>query len=328
MKHILTLTSLALILGSFASAIAEAADLPAYTRRGDVVYGRKYGNALTMDVLTPMEDHNGVGVIFVVSSSLASSQGHIAPSLPFQYELLRRGYTVFAVVHSSQPKFTVPEILKDLHKAVRFIRYHGKQHFDIDPDHIGITGASSGGYLALMQGVAGNAKNPNPPTKDPVELVSSRVQAVACFCPCTDWLNYGASGKSVTDPGSPLVPWLNAAFDFHEYDNEKRTYVRITDEKRIREIMSEVSPITHITPDDPPTLIIHGSKDTAVPTEQSVSFIAKMKAASVPAQLVIKEGESHNWKNRVDDMTIIADWFDKYLRGTSSGRVSSTAPDK
>ena len=132
MKHILTLTSLALILGSFASAIAEAADLPAYTRRGDVVYGRKYGNALTMDVLTPMEDHNGVGVIFVVSSSLASSQGHIAPSLPFQYELLRRGYTVFAVVHSSQPKFTVPEILKDLHKAVRFIRYHGKQHFDID----------------------------------------------------------------------------------------------------------------------------------------------------------------------------------------------------
>ena len=58
-------------------------------------------------------------------------------------ELLRRGYAVFMVVTSSQPKFTLAEIVADVHRAVRFIRHHGRDHFGIDPDRIGVTGASA-----------------------------------------------------------------------------------------------------------------------------------------------------------------------------------------
>jgi acetyl esterase/lipase len=60
-----------------------------------------------------------------------------------------RGYTVFAVVHGSQPRFTVPEIIQDMNRAVQFIRYHA-HNYGVDSDHIGVSGASAGGYLSFI----------------------------------------------------------------------------------------------------------------------------------------------------------------------------------
>ena len=99
---------------------ARADEPTAYDRKEDVVYGRKFGTALTMDVFTPRANANGAAVIWVVSGGWYS--GHEAINTGFLDELLRRGYTVFAVVHGSQPKYTIPEILHDMHRAVRFIR--------------------------------------------------------------------------------------------------------------------------------------------------------------------------------------------------------------
>ena len=65
--------------------------------------------------------------------------------------------TVFAVVHGSQPEFTIPEILEDMHKAVRYIRSHAAE-YGVDPNRLGITGMSAGGHLSLMQGTAGSAR--------------------------------------------------------------------------------------------------------------------------------------------------------------------------
>ena len=89
-----------------------------------------------------------------------------------------RRYTVFAVVHRSQPEFTIPEIIEDTQRAVRFVRYNAKT-YGIDPNRIGLLGGSSGGHLALMQGTGGDDGNPD--AADPVDRVSSRAQAVGCF---------------------------------------------------------------------------------------------------------------------------------------------------
>src|SRR5262249_3230117 len=156
-----------------------------YNRKEDVIYGRKFGTALTMDVFSPRKNANGAAVIWVISGGWFSDHRIIRPDFAYApvKTLIDRGYTVFAVVHAIQPKFTIPEILQDMHRAVRFIRAHAKD-YHIDPERIGITGGSAGGHLSLMQGTAGDKGNSKAP--DPVDRVSSRVQAVACFFPPTD----------------------------------------------------------------------------------------------------------------------------------------------
>lgn len=299
-------TGLLLFATLWAGAGEVQADEPAFTRREDVIYHRKFGTALTFDVFTPKEGANGAAIIYAVSGGWFSS--HAAVNAAFYQEFLKRGYTVFAVVHGSNPKFTIPEVLEDMHRAVRFIRSHA-QEYHIDPDRIGIAGGSAGGHLSLMQGMAGDKGNTG--SKDPIERTSSRVQAVACFFPPTDFLNYGKPGEDAIGRG--ILVNFKAAFDFQEFDKDAKKFVPITDEARIKDLGRQISPITHVTSDDPPTLIIHGDADKLVPIQQAEIIVAKLKEVGVPAELVVKKGASHGWPNLLKDMSILADWFDKHL---------------
>ena len=102
------------------------------------------------------------------------------------------------VVHGSQPKFTIPEAIQDIHRAVRFIR-HNAAEWGVDPNHLGITGGSAGGHLSLILGTQGGPGAPD--AKDPIDRESSAVQAVACFYPPSDFLNYGADGEDAVGVG-------------------------------------------------------------------------------------------------------------------------------
>ena len=143
---------------------------------------------------------------------------------------------------------------------MRFIRAHAKD-YKIDPDRIGITGGSAGGHLSLMQGTAGDLGDPK--AKDPIDRVSSRVQAVACFFPPTDFLNYGEKGKYAFTPDGTLAT-LRTAIDVRELDPMTRA-LRASQRGEGEEVGRKVSPITHVSADDPPTLIIHGDADKLVP---------------------------------------------------------------
>ena len=290
-----------------AAGAARAQEAPDFTRTRDVIYGRKAGLALTMDVIAPREKPNGLGVLFVVSGGWRSRPEAIRSEMyaPFY----KRGYIVFAVVHGTQPKFTVPEIVQDVNRAVRFVRYHAKD-YHIDPDHLGVTGGSAGGHLSLMIGTAGTAGERQ--AVDPVDRVSSRVQAVACFFPPTDFLNWGKPG-AVLDCKN-MDRRFKAAFDFQIFDTDERIFKRVNDEKKVREMLQEISPIHYVTRQTPPTLIIHGDKDELVPLQQSESMIAKLKAAEVPANLIVKKDCGHGWITILKDTETLADWFDRYLK--------------
>ncbi len=295
------------LVGSLLAATGAATDeRPAFSHKADVIYGRKHGMALTMDVFTPRRA-NGAAVIMVMSGGWTSSHDWVSPAEA--NEFLRRGYTVFEVVHGSQPKFSIPEMVEDLRRAVRHIRHHARD-YRIDPGRIGVNGGSAGGHLALMLGTAGTDGDPR--ARDPVDRASSRVQAVACFFPPTDFLNYGAKGKEALGRG-PLAGY-KAPFDFTELDRKTGCYVLITDEGRRREIGRKVSPVYHVTKESAPTLIIHGDADKLVPIQQAEAMVGRLKAAGVPAELVVKRGAGHGWKGLDKDMAILADWFDRHLR--------------
>src|SRR5262249_37941379 len=276
--------AVALLLVAAEPRVAPAQAGPTFTRQADVIYGRKYGTALTMDVFTPKKNANGAAAILVVSGGWSSAH-EFPPNSAFVGELLKRGYTVFAVYHSSQPQYTIPEIIPDVNRAVRFIPPHARD-YKIHPRRRGIYGASAGGPLALMQGLAGDAGDPS--AKDPVEKESSRVQAVACFFPPTDFLNYGKRGEVALGRGA--LAGLKAAFAFREFDTKTKTFLAVKDEEQILKIGREISPVYHVSRDAPPALLFHGDADKLVPMQQSELLVRKLKETGAQAKLVVKPG--------------------------------------
>lgn len=126
-----------------------------YKISGDVVYGHKSGMALTYDVIAPVENANGAGIIHVVSGAW-SSRYHKPDSIAVNYKsYLDRGYTVFALRHGSNPQFTLPEAVKDVQAGAWHI-HSNSARYGVDSLRIGIYGGSSGGQLALMAALAGD----------------------------------------------------------------------------------------------------------------------------------------------------------------------------
>jgi acetyl esterase/lipase len=273
-----------------------------YKRTEDVLYGRKFGTALTLDVFQP-PNTNGFGVLFMVSGGFFSS--HEAINGAFFTPFLERGYTVFAIVHGSQPKFTIPEITQDIHRAVRFVR-HNAATYGVDPKHFGICGASAGGHLSLTMGTQGEPGKPD--AKDPVDRETSAVQAVACFFPPTDFLNYGAPGVDAVGVG--ILAQFKPAFGPRSDTAESRQVYG-----------KEISPANFITTNLPPTLIIHGDADKLVPIQQVELFVQRAQDLKVPhVKLERRPGKAHGWADIGKDLVLFADWFDEHLRGKTSDK--------
>ena len=155
------------LIGCTAPAPNETAQDPNVTPEGvritpDVVYGHKFGMALTFDMFQP-ENQNGAAVIFFNSGGWRSylpnyykqsAEGlllvtkedlqKMTPNLEGSNinRLLDKEITVFAVRHGSTPKFEMHEVVADLRRAVRFIRFNAEE-YGIDPERLGVWGGSA-----------------------------------------------------------------------------------------------------------------------------------------------------------------------------------------
>lgn len=266
------------------------------TRDQDVIYHKTEGVALTLDVFTP-EKPNGIGIVKIVSGGWKSSHQKIKDDFSKPYT--DHGYTIFAVVHGSQPRYKVRDIMGFMHRAIRFIRTNADR-WAIDPENIGVTGASAGGHLSLILATTGGEGQKKG--KDSVERASSAVQAVAVFYPPTDYRNWAEPGDMAVGVGKQ-EKWQPAFGPESETEEGREALGRA------------MSSIYHVSEKTPPVFIIHGDADPVVPLFQSESFqkIAHEKGATT--EIMIKEGGAHGWPDRIDDEIHFVKWFDKYLLG-------------
>jgi dipeptidyl aminopeptidase/acylaminoacyl peptidase len=98
-----------------------------------------------------------------------------------------------------------------------------------------------------------------------------------------------------------------------EFDHIRFRFVPVTDKAKVQSLLAGLSPARRVTKDAAPTLIIHGENDPTVPLQQSRLMTERLKAAGVPAELVVKQGEGHGWENTTADKDRIVAWFDRHL---------------
>ncbi len=153
----------------------------------DIIYGRKDGMALTMDVYRPKESSNRRAIAFIISGGFWSGPDYRRMPIWTSKirELVQQGFTVFAVIHGSQPRYSLTEITDDVPRAIRYIRHHSSS-YEMSAQ-IGLIGLSAGGHLSLLAATSG-LKEPRTPT-DAVDNESSRVQAVVAYFPNSDLTN-------------------------------------------------------------------------------------------------------------------------------------------
>ena len=254
----------------------------------NVIYGRHGGLALLMDVHRP-ENANGFGIVVFAGCGWHSPLGYDSWAIgnPGYFgkvigtdALLKNGYTVFTAQYRTAPVFRYPAPVQDAQRAVQFVRHHAKR-FGIDSTRIGALGHSSGGHLVSMLGTLDDKKDAN--AKDLVNQKSSRVQAVAALSPVTDFFKFIREREGELGAASSFL-----GVHFMSYYNPEASYLQSE-----YDLILQASPVTHVTADDVPFLIVHGDEDKIVPVSQAEVMVEKLNEKGVPTKYVAIESGNH-----------------------------------
>lgn len=271
-------------------------DLP-YAQRKDVVFGEVHGTGLLMDIFTPKGKPNGLAIIDVVSGAWYSDRNKIRDHTIAQLYTIycSRGYVVFAARPGSKTRYTAAEMDQHVKLAIRYAKEHAGE-FDIDPQRLGLTGASAGGHLATLAAltpIEAKANSTNPP-----ERHDTTVRAVGAFFPPTDLVDWDNGKEPDMKILAPLL-FLNGT--------EGRS------DEEIKKAARAVSPLHRVGKPTIPFLLIHGDADKVVPLSHSERLVAAIKSAGGSAELIVKAGGGHPWLTMSQEVRVMADWFDKQL---------------
>lgn len=257
--------------------------------RPDLVYGHKDGLAMTLDVLKPTSGANGAAILYMVSGGWVSRWAPPKESAErFQF-LLDKGFTMVVVRHGSSPRYHVPDAVSDVRRAVRFVRFHAKE-WGVDPNRLGVHGGSAGGHLSLVLGLASDAGD--PAAEEPFMRESNRVASVVAYFPPVDLRTMARGAVPATE--GQRFPALN-------FEKEKA---------------ADISPILFVTPDDPPTLLIHGDADTTVNISHSQRMFQALQENKVKSNFITLPGAGHGFRDtdaQKAQAALVA-WFEETLK--------------
>ena len=214
----------------------------------NVVFGMYAGLALVMDVHYPQRAR-GVGLLLVPGSGW-HNPGSLKQGYPYinalRDALVDDGFTVFVPNHRSSPTYRFPSALLDTRRAVRFIRVNAAK-FNIDPARIGGVGHSSGAHLVAMLAVEDGEGS--AASAEPIARESFKTQATVAIAAPFDLIAF--------DSGFGLATVTAFMGERPPMDRQRRP-VRAG-------IYRDGSPISFVSADDGPFLIIHGEQDPVVP---------------------------------------------------------------
>ncbi len=264
----------------------------------DVTYCTPDGNPQKMDLYFPKVSDGKPAPVVVYVHGGAWQTGDKAGGVGMgEVPLLsQRGYLFVSINYRLAPKFKWPAQIQDSKCAIRFLRAHAKS-YNLDPNRIGVMGSSAGGHLVALLGVTDTSAG-----FDVGEYLdqSSRVQAVVDL--------FGPADLTVKHFTETQGNILRGVFGAQAPGDP---------------VLAKASPVTYVSKDDAPFLILQGDKDTTVPPSQSQELYDRLKAGGVPATLVIVKNAGHGFvpaggpisPSMAELARMTVDFFDKYFMG-------------
>ena len=279
--------------------LAAPAFAGTFTTYEALEYASPAGEPLLLDLRVP----DGAGphpvIVYLHSGAWISGDRFGGPAL----RQAQRGYAVASIDYRLAPKHIWPAQVEDTKAAVRWLRANATR-FKLDARRIALFGTSAGGHIAAVAATSnGLAEFEGLAHGNP--QYSSRVQAVVDFYGPTDLLRIEQDKLPCGIPANgndpKMPPSLLMGCPIQECKERTRT----------------ASPMTYVTPDDPPFLIQHGMLDCLVPYTQSVALHEKLRAAGVESTLALIPRGDHGGDRfkETQYQRMVDDFLDRKLRG-------------
>ena len=265
-----------------------------YAAHYDLIYATAGKTQLHLDLFCPQASSGKHPLIlWIHGGAWRSGSKDQCPALRFT----QRGYVVASVNYRLSQQAIFPAQIQDCKAAVRWLRAHASR-YAIDPERIGVWGSSAGGHLVAMLGTAGDVTELEGTLEN--RQFSSRVQAVCDFFGPTDFLQ-------MDDHALPSAPFKHAAASSPE---SQLVGGPLQDN---RALAAQANPITFVTADDAPFLIVHGDRDPLVPHHQSQLLFEALRKAQVPATFHTVAGAGHGFGNNPHVQKMVDRFFDEQL---------------
>jgi acetyl esterase/lipase len=270
----------------------------------NLVYKRIDGRALMLDLYRPKEFSGALPVILGIHGGgwIKGQKGQWSPAV----SRVRDGYAVASIDYRLSGEAHFPAQIEDCKAAVRWLRANAAK-YNLDPDRIGAWGHSAGGHLSALLGTSGDVAEVEG-NGDNMSY-SSRVQAVCDMSGPTDLLRLSrdaSQGLNGTRPKATF--YIEKLLGGPAEQNQTKALA--------------ASPVTYVSKDDPPFLIIYGERDNSVPPSQGQLLAAALKQNGVEATLEIVTGQGHTVGGpKVQSMVRI--FFDKHLKQSQASNSSA-----
>jgi acetyl esterase/lipase len=269
----------------------------------DLAYG-PHKERNTLDLYLPAEGKPPRPLVIWIHGGAwrsGSKDGGPRPAL----QLLERGYAVASINYRLSRHAPFPAQIEDCKAAVRFLRANASE-YGLDPDHFGVWGGSAGGHLVALLGTSGDVKDLEQNGSS--SGTSSRVQAVCDFFGPANLLTIAEQ----SGPDSTVQ---------HDAPNSPESLLLGGPILERKDAARRASPVTYISRDDPPFLIVHGDKDNTVPVGQSKELHEALKKAGVDSTLIIIPGAGHGAGVLTPETyRAVAAFFDKHLMRAAPAR--------
>ena len=247
-------------------------DKPRVSIREGVAFGQGGGQPLLCDIFTPPDAPKSAPGVLLVHGG-AWRQGDRSQLRGYGISLALQGFVCVSSGYRLVPAATWPAQIHDVNAALRFMRKEAVE-LGVDPDRIASLGASAGAHLVLLS--AGTVGRPEFEGEGGHPGISTKVAAIVAIFPPTV-LSPRDQKLSGAVPGNVLL----------ETSDDEET-ARIA------------SPITHVTPAFPPTLLMHGTADRVVPPSASLRMYEALVAANVPVELHMAAEQPHGYTLQPD----------------------------